>query len=139
MNIKTISLCAAAILMTACQAPQLEKNADGVVQWDNSLSFKEVPVEQMARGEQICARLGKEAVGYHPEAKDLEGKVFSGGGFNCQETERSRKMQHHSNDVADAQTILASGGDLSMEMNATAAGNDGYVIVDGVVYDVNMH
>lgn len=122
---------------TACQAPQLSKNANGVVRWDNDMSFKPIPADQLARGEKLCSKLGKQAVGYHPEAKDLQGKVFVGGGFHCKDTAQSKAMYRQSNSADEAAAILASGGDLSMEMSATAAGNDGYTVIDGVVYENN--
>jgi len=135
MKTKSISLITAAFLMSACGSPQLKEFSDGNVKWDNAYAFNQVPEDKRARGEQICSRLGQEAVGYHAKAKDLEGKVFAGGGYHCKETEKSREMQQAS--AADAQAILASGGDLSMEMVATAAGNDGYTVMDGVVYENN--
>lgn len=127
---------ASVFILTACGSPQLKEYADGEIKWDNSFYFNSVPKEQLARGENICSRIGMEAVGYHDKARDLEGNIFQGGGFHCKETEKSKAMAQQDNDLTNVQAVLANGGDLSLDMAPTAAGQDGYTVSNGVVYEL---
>ncbi|MBK5913636.1 hypothetical protein [Rhodocyclus purpureus] len=72
--------------------PQLvsAKNADGqqVIAWDNPSAFGPVPAALAAKGQAVCGSLDTEkmkfeAIGYHPHAKDVNGKPFDGGGYFC--------------------------------------------------------
>jgi hypothetical protein len=58
--------------------------------WGAPARFKPVPAELQATGNRICETDKKfstdtwtYAVGWHPDAKDLNGKPIPGGGFNC--------------------------------------------------------
>lgn len=54
--------------------------------WENVSSFGQVPVALKAAGDSSCMRLGLElrATGYHPHARDRNGREMAGGGFFCQ-------------------------------------------------------
>lgn len=56
--------------------------------WDHPGAFGPVPAELAAKGQAVCATLDTkdarfQAIGYHPLAKDLEGKTFPAGGYFC--------------------------------------------------------
>lgn len=56
--------------------------------WDNPGAFGPVPAELAAKGQAVCGSLDTkdahfQAIGYHPLAKDLDGKPFAGGGYFC--------------------------------------------------------
>ncbi len=58
---------------------------DRVLGWDRPSAFGAVPKEQLVRGRTVCATLDPtfEAIGYHPQAKDITGKPIPDGGFFC--------------------------------------------------------
>lgn len=56
--------------------------------WDNPGAFGPVPAELAAKGQAVCSTLDTKdvkymAIGYHPQAKDIDGKPFAGGGYYC--------------------------------------------------------
>lgn len=56
--------------------------------WDNPSAFGPVPASEAARGAKTCSTLDRDnvkfaALGYHPKAKNIDGKPFEGGGFFC--------------------------------------------------------
>lgn len=61
------------------------KNQDYLT-WENVSSFGQVPPALKAAGDASCMRLGSElrATGYHPHARDRNGREMPGGGFFCQ-------------------------------------------------------
>lgn len=68
----------------------VEDSKTGEKTWDNPGAFGPVPAELAARAQAICASLDKKdkhykAIGYHPKAKNFEGKSFDGGGYYCVE------------------------------------------------------
>ena len=67
--------------------------------WDADSKFKPVPAELQAKGNKICEndrRYSKEswtyAVGWHPDARDLNGKRIPGGGFNCGDSKKRAQL-----------------------------------------------
>ena len=82
------------VLVSGCAAGPGSKPADTPPQivtdaqkrniWDNPGAFGPVPANLQAKGNAICKSAGfKNATGYHPQAKGLDGKPFDGGGFFC--------------------------------------------------------
>lgn len=72
------------------KAPQLIKvpsqaGGSDVVTWDNPFLFGPVPEKLQSAGDIACmrARVDLHAMGFHPKAKDLEGKELAGGGYYC--------------------------------------------------------
>lgn len=64
--------------------PKIITDAEKRNIWDDPGAFGPVPAELKARGLSTCVSSGfKEAIGYHPQAKGLDGKPFVGGGFLC--------------------------------------------------------
>lgn len=54
------------------------------VAWQHTERFGPVPKELQAKGNQFCMRANFErAIGYHPKALGVQGKVIPGGGFYC--------------------------------------------------------
>lgn len=52
--------------------------------WDNPSAFGQVPDALKAKGNATCRAADFErASGYHPEARDQNGRTFPGGGFFC--------------------------------------------------------
>lgn len=76
------------------QPPQLVKlgarDAQGqeFLVWDRPKAFGPVPPELQALGDFNCmqGRLSLRAVGYHAQAKGLDGQAIAGGGYFCAET-----------------------------------------------------
>lgn len=56
--------------------------------WDRPGAFGPVPANLKARGDNICRSVGIKggAVGFHPQAQNVNGKPFDGGGFLCAES-----------------------------------------------------
>ena len=54
--------------------------------WDRSAAFGKVPVQLQPIGDFICAkgRIDLHATGYHPKARDRDGKDIPGGGYLCE-------------------------------------------------------
>jgi hypothetical protein len=65
--------------------PQLVRDATGRVVWDRPSAFGPVPKAFQLAGNKTCATGGNDliAIGYHPDAKNLSGQRFEGGGFYC--------------------------------------------------------
>jgi hypothetical protein len=64
--------------------PQIVTDAERHNVWDNPGAFGPVPANLQAKGDSICRSGGlKRAIGYHPQAKRLDGRPFDGGGFLC--------------------------------------------------------
>lgn len=97
---KSISLViVAALLSTACASmsigtqpsatpPQLVRAMGGGAGWDRPGAFGPLPPAMAAKGEAKCAMLNTasqtyRALGYHPYAKDMDGKPLPEGGFYC--------------------------------------------------------
>ena len=54
------------------------------VAWDRPGAFGPVPAKLQARGDAICeGGQFERALGYHPKALDLDGKLLPDGGFYC--------------------------------------------------------
>ncbi len=56
--------------------------------WDNPGAFGPVPAKLAADGQTICSSMDTKdvhyrAIGYHPLAKDIDGKPFPRGGYFC--------------------------------------------------------
>lgn len=52
--------------------------------WDRRGAFGPVPAELQARGDGICQAAGfRQAVGYHPAARGVDGQAVDGGGYLC--------------------------------------------------------
>lgn len=52
--------------------------------WNSIAKFGPVPLEKAAIAEQICRDIGAvEPWGYHPKAKDVDGRELDGGGYLC--------------------------------------------------------
>ena len=52
--------------------------------WDNPSAFGPVPAALKAKGNATCRAADFErASGYHPDARNVEGQPFPGGGFFC--------------------------------------------------------
>lgn len=90
----------ATLLATACASmmnvgdkpddipPRLVRNGDGRIGWDRPSAFGPVPAAVAAKGAAVCSSLDSagvhyRALGYHPQALDLQGKPFADGGFYC--------------------------------------------------------
>lgn len=65
-------------------APQMINTDDGLV-WDLPGSFRAIPESELARANAECQSTNKDliALGYHPDAKDLNGNKIPNGGFLC--------------------------------------------------------
>jgi len=65
--------------------PQLVRDAAGKVVWNRPGAFGPVPKAFQLAGNKTCASAGSDliAIGYHPDAKNLSGQRFEGGGFYC--------------------------------------------------------
>lgn len=62
-------------------APRLVKSA---VTWDNPKLFGRIGEKYQAEGDKLCRKQGMvKAIGYHPKAVRLDGKVFENGAFYC--------------------------------------------------------
>ena len=69
--------------------PRLVATQDGSGRtWDSPGAFGPVPAELAVKGQTVCSSLDTKdvkfkALGYHPAAKDFEGRAIPGGGFFC--------------------------------------------------------
>ena len=65
--------------------PQLIRDAAGKIIWDRPGAFGPVPKAFQLAGNKSCSSAGNGlmAIGYHPDAKNLAGMRFEGGGFYC--------------------------------------------------------
>ncbi len=64
--------------------PRLNSLREGDLTWDNPGAFGPVPARLQAIGDSTCLDFGfTHADGYHPDALDVNGKPFDGGGFFC--------------------------------------------------------
>jgi len=65
--------------------PVMVKAPNGEVSWDKPGNFREIPAPLMYRAMQECAKFIplSRPIGYHPEARDLNGNNIPGGGFLC--------------------------------------------------------
>lgn len=63
-----------------------DKDGKDYLIWQNATSFGRVPAHLQAIGDISCMQLGPSlrATGYHPRARDRQGKLIPGGGFYCQ-------------------------------------------------------
>jgi hypothetical protein len=67
----------------AATPPQLLKSDDGLI-WNDATLFGPIPAQLQQNGDKVCRRIGYErAIGYHPKAKDKNGKTMKGGGYYC--------------------------------------------------------
>lgn len=69
-------------------APKIVKDLLGHFQWDHSSKFGAIPKEFLTSAEAICKKLDTKeltykAIGFHPNAQDLNGKTFLAGGYFC--------------------------------------------------------
>lgn len=80
----------------ALEAPRLElssakdeKNLP-IYRWNRPSSFAQINPDQKAAGDAAClaARSDLVALGYHPQAQDLNGLVIPGGGYLCAKKDR---------------------------------------------------
>ena len=64
--------------------PQLIETPNGV-EWDSPGSFKAISESEQAAADTVCQSTNKEliALGYHQDAKDLNGNKIPNGGFLC--------------------------------------------------------
>ncbi|WP_295393053.1 hypothetical protein [uncultured Thiodictyon sp.] len=63
--------------------PRIILGKDGRV-WDNPAAFGSVPKDLKAKGDAVCRKDRFErATGYHPRARDLNGRPIPGGGYFC--------------------------------------------------------
>ena len=62
--------------------PKMTVDSDNNKIWDRPEAFGPVPSKLQAFGNKTCGA-DKKAVGYHPKAKDENGKAFPRGGFLC--------------------------------------------------------
>lgn len=83
------SACASTVIGTQPSAtpPQLVAVAGGIA-WDKPGAFGPLPPAMAAKGAAKCAMLNTatqtyRALGYHPYAKDMDGKPIPEGGFYC--------------------------------------------------------
>lgn len=62
-----------------------DKSGRDLFTWDRPEAFGKVPADKQVLGSATCltARVDLEAIGYHPRAKDSNGRDLSGGGFLC--------------------------------------------------------
>ncbi|MDZ7852534.1 MAG: hypothetical protein U5L98_07760 [Halomonas sp.] len=52
--------------------------------WNDPGLFGPVPAELQAMGDEVCQSDNyRHAIGYHPEARDINGSPIPGGGFLC--------------------------------------------------------
>lgn len=77
--------------------PYMVKCAENKTCWNAGAQFRPVPAELQAKGDKICRTSNKysrnkwpNAIGWHPDAKDINGKKMPGGGFKCGDRESSR-------------------------------------------------
>ena len=64
--------------------PRLARAGERDLIWDNPAAFGPVPAELQAKGNGICRAVGFErAMGYHPQARELDGTIIKGGGYFC--------------------------------------------------------
>jgi hypothetical protein len=56
-----------------------------ILVWDRPAAFEKISGERKALGDAAClmSRADLEAIGYHPRAKDIDGKDMQGGGYLC--------------------------------------------------------
>ena len=65
--------------------PQLIRDAEGKIVWNRPGAFGPIPKVFQLAGNKTCstAGAGLVAIGYLPDAKNLAGQRFEGGGFYC--------------------------------------------------------
>lgn len=64
--------------------PKLIQKGENPI-WNDPGLFGPVPSEQQARGNEICRSANyRHAIGYHPEARDIDGRRLPNGGFLCE-------------------------------------------------------
>jgi hypothetical protein len=94
----SVSICAGCVIAPSIGSkpsdtpPKLIVDKDsGYPTWDKPGAFGPVPKQLKVTGDQACLAIDKhlrsnehlEAIGYHPNAEDLNGKAISGGGYYC--------------------------------------------------------
>lgn len=64
--------------------PKLTR-VSGVTGWDRPAAFGRVPEALITKGRSVCGAMGPnmDAIGFHPEAANAQGKKIRGGGFLC--------------------------------------------------------
>ena len=70
----------------SAEAPKLITDKDsGEPAWDSPSKFGPVPKELQAVGDEACANVNKKlkAIGFHPNAVNLQGEKLAGGGYYC--------------------------------------------------------
>ncbi|WP_295445946.1 hypothetical protein [uncultured Thiodictyon sp.] len=72
------------------KVPYMVRCAEHRTCWNAGAKFQPVPAELQAKGDRICQtdkKYSKDtwqyAIGWHPDAKDIDGKKMRGGGFDC--------------------------------------------------------
>ncbi len=67
----------------AMDPPRIVEGDNGL-RWNNPAAFGSVPEALKATGDAYCRRSGFDrATGYHPDARDVNGNPFPGGGYYC--------------------------------------------------------
>lgn len=74
----------------AATPPQIIVDPDDnkKTKWDHPEAFGPIPESLAVKAQKSCSRLDTDqrkfkAIGYHPEALDIDGKKFKGGGYFC--------------------------------------------------------
>ncbi len=63
----------------------LARTQQKIISWRNPNAFGPVPSHKKAQGMATCQQQGQvNVMGYHPNARDVNGKLIPGGGFLCQ-------------------------------------------------------
>lgn len=66
------------------QPPRIARK-EGIAGWDRPSAFGAVPKALIETGNKSCRAVGSslEAIGFHPEAQDEQGRPVNGGGYLC--------------------------------------------------------